>query len=630
MKQLKLLLKNIYLYIALLLISSCIFIFGTIIHINILSLKFTIPISLALLIVTLIHGLILLKNKTNKKIKIFFSFTAILFSIAFFIGSYIILNTVNSVKTIFATESFIDYSLITQIDNSYKKVEDINNKIIGFYVDDTYHDSAKEYLDKKVNIEYIGYSSIDELETALLNKDIDAVLILDSYLDSFSDKDDEQESVENESINKISLFRDNTKVIYTFKIKTDNSNHVKNIDIEKGSFAIFVSGQDSFATTVSDASRSDVNMLMVVNINTKQILLLSIPRDYFITIKGKNAYDKLTHISIYGTKTAADSLGELLDVEVDYFVKFNFTTFIRAIEYMLPLDVYSDYDFTTGVYDRKIGNSYTFKKGYNHITSGEMALQFVRARKNFAEGDRQRGINQTRMVRAVINKVTTPQVLLKYNDILNSLDGTFLTNISDDSIMEIIRYIINNNGKFDINSYSLSGGDASRTCYSSGSQPLYVMIPNTTSIDEAKIYINNILNGEKTNIETDASELADSSNSYNVTMKPYVEKYYYTNKNNNENKNDNKEESFKEKENPEEEKKEEETNNEDNSDENKSKDDSNINDDNHINQEESKDNDLNDNENIQDENNNSENDQDNKNDNIENQDNNDSSTLTPE
>ncbi len=259
---------------------------------------------------------------------------------------------------------------------------------------------------------------------------------------------------------------------------------------------------------------------MVVNLKTRNVLLLSIPRDYYIKINSKGAYDKLTHISLYGSEEAADSLGALLDVDVDYFVKFNFTTFMKATEYLLPLDVYSDYDFTTSVYDRTIGDCYTFSKGYNHITNGKMALQFVRARKNFAQGDRQRGINQTRFLRAVINKSTSPSVLLKYNKILESLEGTFLTNIDNESIINIIKYVLNHNGKFNIYSMALDGSDAHRGTYSGGSTPLYVMIPNTKTIEEAKVAIQAVLNGEKPNIEKDASELTSVKDTHEVKKAP--------------------------------------------------------------------------------------------------------------
>ena len=524
--------KNIYLDLFIFFIITCLYLFIVLLNINILSLKYIIPIAIFLLLLIILNFFVIRKGK--KKVKIVFSVISTLLGIIFIILSIILLNLFSSVQNMFSTDSYVEYSVMVTKESEYNKIDDLDKKLIGYYQSDKYHEEAQKKLSTKIDAEYIGYSTIEDLKDSLIDGQIDSIMILDSYLDIIDNNDELDET------NIVDSFKEKTKTIYKFKIKVDNSKNTKDIDLEKGAFAIYVSGQDSYASSVSEASRSDVNMLVVVNLNTKQILLLSIPRDYYITIDGIGAYDKLTHISIYGSEVAANSIGNILNVNVDYFVKFNFTTFMKAIEYLLPLDVYSDYSFTTGVYDQTIGTSYTFSKGYNHITSGEMALQFVRARKNFSEGDRQRGINQTRMLKAVINKVATPQVLIKYNDILKALNGTFLTNISNDSIVNIIKYILNNNGKFNIYNYALDGSDASRTTYSGGSMPLYVMIPNTESINYAEGYIKDILNGEIPNIEIDDADLADSSHSSTVIETPYKPPYYPpNNSNSNNNSNDN-------------------------------------------------------------------------------------------
>lgn len=536
----KLLKKPLFYITSFLIIFSILLIF-TVIRIGVLGLKFLIPIILAIIV---IDGLLLffLYKKKGKKTRIVLSVISAILSLIYLIVSVVLLQVYASMNNMFKNNSYIDYSVLALKKSSYKKIDDVDDKIIGYYVDDKYNESAQKQLNKKVDVKYVGYSSVNELKNALLVKEVDAMLIMDSYLD-LDDVDNEVEmeeipmddgehvvsSEEQQLLDKIENFDSDSKAIYRFKVKVDNSKKSKKIDLEKGSFAIYVSGQDSYASSVSETSRSDVNLLMVVNLKSKQILLLSIPRDYYINISSKGAYDKLTHISLYGSEEAMSSLGDLLDVSVDYYVKFNFTTFMKAVEYLLPLDVYSDYDFTTSVYDQTIGNSYTFSKGYNHITDGKMALQFVRARKNFAEGDRQRGINQSRFLRAVINKASTPSVLLKYNKILKSLEGTFLTNISNESIQEIAKYVLNNNGSFSINSISLDGSDASRPTYSGGSQALYVMIPDTTTIENAKVQIKTVLEGGKPDIEQDASELANVKDTHTVTSKDIGKTYSYSN-----------------------------------------------------------------------------------------------------
>ncbi len=550
-------LKKKEFYIELFLIITTVMLVYSIFNLGILGLKYVLPAVLLIFIIDLfliikankkyvfknkkklpkkklIDAKIEFEKKVKKKKKIYL-FLTIIVSIIYLGGFFVLLNIHKSMNNLFKNESTINYSVLVNKDSGYKEIDDLNEKIIGFYEEDKYNELAEKKLNKKVDVEYIGYSSIDELKYALRNEDIDGMMIMDSYLDLHNNSDEEEIDVEdsdteevqveenakdNDILEKIEDFDTKTKTIYKFKINIDNSKNTKSIDLDKGSFVIYVSGEDSYSDEVNETSRSDVNMLMVVNIKTRNVLLLSIPRDYYIKIDSKGAYDKLTHISLYGSEEAANSLGALLDVDVDYFVKFNFTTFMKATEYLLPVDVYSDYDFTTSVYDRTIGDCYTFSKGYNHITNGKMALQFVRARKNFAQGDRQRGINQTRFLRAVINKATTPSVLLKYNKILESLEGTFLTNIDNESIINIIKYVLNHNGKFNIYSMALDGSDAHRSTYSGGSTALYVMIPNQKTIESAKVAIKAVLDGDDPDIEKDASELASVKDSHEVKKAP--------------------------------------------------------------------------------------------------------------
>lgn len=534
----KVLFKKPLFYLSFAQIALTIFLIFTLVRIGVLGLKLLIPIILGVLIV---DGLVLyfLWKKKGKKTRIALSIISIVLSIIYLVISIILMQVYSSIDNMFKNKSFIEYSVYSLKNSDYKKIDDIDSKIVGYYVDDKYNENAQKALNKKIEVEYVGYSSINELKNALLTEEVDSIMIMSSYLE-LSNNNDEEDAEADVSDNEVTIsesdkklfeniesFSEDSHSIYVFKVSIDNSHKTKKINLEKGSFAIYVSGQDSYADSVSETSRSDVNLLMVVNLKSKQILLLSIPRDYYIKISSKGAYDKLTHISLYGSEETMASLGDLLDVSVDYYVKFNFTTFMKAVEYLLPLDVYSDYDFTTSIYDQTIGNSYTFSKGYNHITDGKMALQFVRARKNFAEGDRQRGINQSRFLRAVINKASAPSVLLKYNKILKAMEGTFLTNISNESIQEIAKYVLNNNGSFNISSMSLDGSDANRATYSGGSQALYVMIPNSSTIDNAKVQIKTVLDGGVPDVEQDASELADIKDTHNVTSKDIGKTYSY-------------------------------------------------------------------------------------------------------
>ena len=162
-------------------------------------------------------------------------------------------------------------------------------------------------------------------------------------------------------------------------------------------------------------------------------------------------------------------------------------TVIKLVDKLGGIDVYSDYSFTTS------DKLYTFKKGYNHM-NGEEALRFSRERYAFEGGDNQRVKNQQHVIEAVMKKVLNSTTLLtKYTDILDSLKGSFQTNIAQDDISSLVKDQINNMSSWTIKSNSLTGTGASSSTYSMGSTKLYVMVPNSTSVTSAKEKIDEVL-----------------------------------------------------------------------------------------------------------------------------------------
>lgn len=224
---------------------------------------------------------------------------------------------------------------------------------------------------------------------------------------------------------------------------------------------------------------------MSINTNTHEALLTSIPRDYYVTLHSYGAKDKLTHSGIYGVNETVKTAEDLLDTDINYYVRVNFTTVIKLVDKLGGIDVYSDYNFSR--------NGYNFKKGYNHI-NGDAALVFSRERYSFAGGDNQRVKNQQHVIEAVMKKVLNSTTLLtKYTDILDSLKGSFQTNIAQDDISSLVKDQINNMSSWTIKSNSLTGTGASSSTYSMGSTKLYVMVPNSTSVTSAKEKIDEVL-----------------------------------------------------------------------------------------------------------------------------------------
>ena len=184
-------------------------------------------------------------------------------------------------------------------------------------------------------------------------------------------------------------------------------------------YTVYVSGIDTRGAMTS-SSRSDVNIILTINARTKQILMISTPRDYFVPLSISNGVpDKLTHAGIYGVNVSMDTLDMLYDININYYFRLNFGGFIKIIDALGGITLNSDYDF-----DSQNETGYHFNKGENHV-NGEQALVFSRERYAFKEGDRQRGRNQMAVIQGVVDKVTQPSFLKNYLSVMDSLDGCF-------------------------------------------------------------------------------------------------------------------------------------------------------------------------------------------------------------
>ena len=264
------------------------------------------------------------------------------------------------------------------------------------------------------------------------------------------------------------------------KIETADSRQT----INNGIFNVYISGIDTTGS-ISNVARSDANILATVNTKTHEVLLTSIPRDYYVTLHSKKAKDKLTHSGIYGVSETVTTVEDLLDIDINYYVRVNFTTLIKLVDTLGGVSVYSDYNFTTA--------GYTFSKGYNRL-NGKEALAFSRERYSFANGDNQRVKNQQQVIEAIINKVLDSKTILtKHTSILNSMEGSFQTNISQDEVSKLVQDQLNNMSSWKILNNSLTGTGSYGPTYSMGSQELYIMLPDSTSVQNAKQQIKSVM-----------------------------------------------------------------------------------------------------------------------------------------
>ena len=354
------------------------------------------------------------------------------------------------------------------------------------------------------------YAGLTELADGILNGEVNAMLLNSGYLSVYEDMDGYTD------------FSTKIKEVGTVDVEStiqsaEESTPVEPITTANGGkvYTIYLSGIDTRGEMTAK-SRSDVNIIATVNTDTHEILLVSTPRDYFVPLSiSGGAPDKLTHAGIYGIDVCMDTLGMLYDIDINYYFRINFGGFVKVIDALGGITVNSDYDF-----DSKNILGYHFNKGENYL-NGEQALIFARERYAFQEGDRQRGKNQMEVIRGVVKKALSPEILTSYSSILSSLDGCFGTNITYEEIAQILQQQLTNGGDWTIVSYSVNGTGATEKPYSM-SQKAYVMVPDYNTVDKAKSLMEKVRNGEVvTQEEADApvsgSTSTDSTSTEAVT-----------------------------------------------------------------------------------------------------------------
>ncbi|MDR1077833.1 MAG: LCP family protein, partial [Propionibacteriaceae bacterium] len=248
-------------------------------------------------------------------------------------------------------------------------------------------------------------------------------------------------------------------------------------------FVLYISGVDSF----TEQGRSDVNILAVVNPRSGRILLVSTPRDYYVQLHGTTGRkDKLTHAGFYGVDMSVATLADLYEVKIDYFVRLNFGAMIQLVDAVGGVDVESAHTFTTH------DGLFHFEKGWNHL-NGDQALAFSRERKSFLSGDRVRGENQERVIEALVRRGSDPAILLRYNAILNSLQGSLQTSMPASMITALANQQLSRRTSWQVETINADGSDAMEYTHSYGGQKLYVMVPDMATVQAARNRIDQLL-----------------------------------------------------------------------------------------------------------------------------------------
>lgn len=329
-----------------------------------------------------------------------------------------------------------------------------------------------------------------EMADGLLSGRLDAMILNSAYVSVLEDNE------------QYEMFSDSTRILADVEIEgtgeeLDGSDLLLNSEgvvAENGvlkPFIMYVSGSDAREGALAGNSRSDVNILAVVNPETNQVLLLNTPRDTLVANPhGDNMPDKLTHCGIWGIANSIGALENLYGCQVQYYAQINFSGFARLITALDGITVHSDVAFTL---HNNVGE---IKVGENHL-NGRQALAFARTRKAFDDGDNTRGKNQMKVIKAILEKATSGKtVLTRYKKIMKSIDGMFVMNVPMPLISEVVKRQLADMPEWNIQTYAISGEGDSEVLYSSQGMKQYIIRPDEKTVAKAQSLIQAVLNGE--------------------------------------------------------------------------------------------------------------------------------------
>lgn len=363
-------------------------------------------------------------NKSNKRIKcsIFFNW---FLSLIFLILGLLIMFVYSSIDGLSKNTITYSSSLVVLKESSINNISSIKDKNLGMLSDSSYEGEKipKEILrDEKLTnkVKITTYSDYLQLIDSLYKKEVDGVFLPTNYVNLFS------------SSSQYSDIDAKTKIIYT-KEKTVHKVSLpsKKRKINKP-FTVLLTGIDSNVDGLDNASSSNSDTMILVTFNpeTLSATMLSIPRDSYVPIACTGGKTKINHSGWYGIECTEETIEDLLDIDIDYYVKINFKGLVGLVDSLGGIDVEVPQDLCTDSSDRT--GEVCISKGNQHL-NGEEALVLARNRKQLEAGDLDRGLNQQIVVKGILNavssNVTNVNALKKILDNLSrNMDTNFDTN----------------------------------------------------------------------------------------------------------------------------------------------------------------------------------------------------------
>ena len=258
------------------------------------------------------------------------------------------------------------------------------------------------------------------------------------------------------------------------------------LSVTEKPFVVFIGGVDK------GEKLNDVNMIMAINPRTAKVLLIGIPRDYYVTFHNTGEKDKLTHSAEFMGADISNTIAtvrDFMNVDLDYYIRVDFNAIESLVDVIGGVDIYSDRAFRSTT----MKECY-FTKGTNHV-DGHHALAFSRERMSYSgEGDLHRIENQSIVMEAIIAKLSNADIFAKYYDgLLKTATDVLKTNFREEDIYKFANFILDKHPKWHVERYRLNGTHAYNVYSPALGAKRTMMIPDENSINTAKTKIEALL-----------------------------------------------------------------------------------------------------------------------------------------
>ena len=453
--------------------------FYNIIKIKVLPSKYLYPIIIVLCVIELLFLLFSINKKTKRKILIINNIIMVILIPIELFATVRMQQTLdflyNGLNIKVTTDT---YYVVANKEAKYNELKDIKGKTLYYYNDVDDIEEFKNQVKAIVNVKFNEVENYFDLFSDIITNKEKIIIVNSGNYDALIENDES--------------YKEKIKIIGKIEYKKELVIEKNNKKITSKPFIVYLSGIDTRGNGMPSRSLSDVNMFVVVNPKTRNILLVNVPRDYYVQIHGTTGLkDKLTHAGVIGgVNLSKATVEDILGYEADYYVRVNFIAVTNLVDAVGGIEINSDVNYNISCWTDR---SCIIKPGTNYL-NGRCALAFARERHAYQTGDQHRAENQQQVIKVLLNKAaSTDTILYNYQDILNALGGTFDTNISTENIQDLINFQINDMRGWNMTTSNLTGTGGMSETYSYPQMKLSVVYPDQESINTAKLKIKEIM-----------------------------------------------------------------------------------------------------------------------------------------